>query len=269
MKNKIYDCITFFNENFIFNFRYNVLKDYVDTFVVCESKFDHRGKPKKLNFNPDKSINKEKIRYIILDNPFPNKTSIWENQAIQRDFMLSNLKFVDDDDYIFFSDPDEIPDPKVLIDFKLNKKFGIFLQECFNYKFNLHNPYESPWEGTRVCKKKNLKSIDYMRQKIKIKNLKSSIFRIDKEKSIEIFKEAGWHFNNLMSPEKISLKLKTFAHTEFSGDSFSSEKIIEEKISRQVDLFERGHNYNYKEIDENFPKYLLDNQSLFNEFIID
>ena len=27
------------------------------------------------------------------------------------------------------------------------------------------NKYETPWEGTRVCKKKNLKSIDYMRQK--------------------------------------------------------------------------------------------------------
>tara|TARA_B100000767_G_scaffold274290_2_gene306813 strand:+ start:474 stop:1283 length:810 start_codon:yes stop_codon:yes gene_type:complete len=269
MKNKIYDCITFFNENFIFNFRYNVLKNYVDTFVVCESKFDHKGKPKKLNFNPDKSINKEKIKYIILDNPFPNKTNIWENQAIQRDFMLSNLNFADDDDYIFFSDPDEIPDPNVLIDFKLKKKFGIFLQECFNYKFNLHNPYESPWEGTRVCKKKNLKSIDFMRQKVKIKNLKYNILRIDKEKSIEVFKEAGWHFNNLMSPEKISLKLKTFAHTEFAVDNFSSEKIIKEKILRKVDLFERGHNYNYKKIDESFPKYLLDNKNLFSEFILD
>ncbi|MDA7770094.1 glycosyl transferase family 17 [Candidatus Pelagibacter sp.] len=269
MKNKIYDCITFFNENFIFNFRYNVLKNYVDTFVVCESKFDHKGKPKKLNFNPDKSINKEKIKYIILDNPFPNKTNVWENQAIQRDFMLSNLNFVDDNDYIFFSDPDEIPDPKVLIDFKLKKKFGIFLQECFNYKFNLHNPHESPWEGTRVCKKKNLKSIDFMRQKIKIKNLKYNILRVDKEKSIEVFKGAGWHFNNLMSPEKISLKLKTFAHTEFAIDNFSSEKIIKEKISRQVDLFERGHKYSYKKIDESFPKYLLDNKNLFSEFILD
>ena len=43
------------------------------------------------------------------------------------------------------------------------------MQKCFNYKFNLFNKYESPWEGTRVCKKKNLKSIDYMRQKIKKK----------------------------------------------------------------------------------------------------
>ena len=27
-----------------------------------------------------------------------------------------------------FSDPDEIPDPKILENFELNKKFGIFLK---------------------------------------------------------------------------------------------------------------------------------------------
>ena len=55
---------------------------------------------------------------------------------------------------IFFSDPDEIINPKILQNFSLNKKYGIFLQNCFNYKFNLFNPYESPWEGTRVARKK-------------------------------------------------------------------------------------------------------------------
>ena len=43
------------------------------------------------------------------------------------------------------------------------------MQDCFNYKFNLFNPYESPWEGTRVAKKKHIKSLDYLRQKILIK----------------------------------------------------------------------------------------------------
>ena len=28
MQSKIYDCITFFDNNFMFNFRYNILKDY-------------------------------------------------------------------------------------------------------------------------------------------------------------------------------------------------------------------------------------------------
>ena len=47
MKNKIVDCITFFDNNFMFDFRYNVLKNYVDYFVICESTFDHKGNAKK------------------------------------------------------------------------------------------------------------------------------------------------------------------------------------------------------------------------------
>ena len=44
---KIVDCITFFDENYIFDFRYNVIKEFVDYFVICESKFDHKGNSKK------------------------------------------------------------------------------------------------------------------------------------------------------------------------------------------------------------------------------
>ena len=52
-KNKIYDCITFFDENLLVNARFEILKDVVDFFIVCESKYDHRGKEKELNFKPD------------------------------------------------------------------------------------------------------------------------------------------------------------------------------------------------------------------------
>ena len=46
--NKIFDCITFFNENFITNLRFEILNEEVDYFVVCESVFDHKGNKKKL-----------------------------------------------------------------------------------------------------------------------------------------------------------------------------------------------------------------------------
>ena len=52
------------------------------------------------------------------------------NQAIQREFLLKNLNFVNDDDYIFFSDPDEIPNVSLFQNFKLEKKYGIFLQKA-------------------------------------------------------------------------------------------------------------------------------------------
>ena len=32
----------------MFDLRYSILKDYVDLFVVCGSKFDHKGVEKKI-----------------------------------------------------------------------------------------------------------------------------------------------------------------------------------------------------------------------------
>jgi len=157
MTNKIYDCVTFYNENLQFDLRFNILEKYVDKFVICESRFDHKGHPKKLNFKIERFNNfKNKIIYLILENKCSDVSDPWKAQAYQRDFMLENLHEAKPNDYIFFSDPDEIPKPEILVNFELKKKYGIFLQDCFNYKFNLFNPFESPWEGTRVAKKKDL-----------------------------------------------------------------------------------------------------------------
>ena len=268
VKSKIIDCITFFDNNFMFELRYNILFNHVDYFVICESEYDHAGKKKGKKFIWKDYYEDGKIKYFCKPDPFPETTDRWKNQAIQREYLLKCLDFADQDDYIFFSDPDEIIKPEKLNNFFLNKKYGLFLHEFYNYKFNLYNPYETPWEGSRVCRKKNLKSIDYMRQKVKLKNLKYSFFRFDKEKSIEIFDDSGWHFNNIITPEEISIKLKTFAHSEFSDERFSSIEIIKKKIENREDLFERGHKYKIIELNKNFPKYILDNKDKCSEFII-
>ena len=107
-----------------------------------------------------------------------------------------------------------------------------------------------------------------MRQKVRSRNLKYNFFRFDKEKNIEIFKNGGWHFNNIMRPETISLKLKTFAHSEFSDKKFSDVEIIRSKIEKKVDLFDRGHQYKKVELDNTFPKYLVSNYEKYKPFIL-
>ena len=82
------------------------------------------------------------------------------------------------------------------------------MQNMYTYKLNIFNQFESPWEGTRICKKKNLKSIDWLRQKVIAKNLKHPFWRVDKEKNIELIQDGGWHFNYLLTPKQISKKLK-------------------------------------------------------------
>lgn len=264
---KKFDCITFFQENFITNIRFEILKDVVDFFVVCESKYDHRGNKKEINFQLLNSDLKKKVRHVILDHPFPEGLNLWQRQAYQREFIFNGIKDCEDDDYIMFSDPDEIPNPEVLKNFILKKKYAIFHQKCFNYKLNLLNPHETPWSGTRLTKKKYLLSFDFFRQKILEKNI-NKWWKFSVERNIEIVKNGGWHFNNLFSPKMISKKLKTFAHDEFSGEEYSDEKVIEEKIHKGIDLFNRGQKLKKVDIDNTYPRYILNKIKEFKEFIV-
>ena len=68
---KIIDCITFFDNNYIFDFRYNVLNELVDKFVICESLYDHKNNLKNRNFDlTEKYKNNSKIKYLLLKNLF-------------------------------------------------------------------------------------------------------------------------------------------------------------------------------------------------------
>ena len=267
-KNKIYDCVTFFDENLLVNTRFEILKDVVDYFVVVESMYDHKGDKKKINFKLLNLKFKNKVRHIVIKENFPNIKDRWETESFQREKIFLGLDDSQDNDLIMYSDSDEIPDPDLIKNLVLKKKYGIFLQKFFVYKINIFNKYETPWEGTRVCKKKNLKSFTHIRKKIRCKNTTKSFFNFKYEKSIEIIQDGGWHFNNLYSAEIISRKLKTFQHTEFNDEKYSSIENIKKKITNLEDLFGRNQKYLKIEINDEFPKYIRNNLGVFKDFIL-
>ena len=70
---KIIDCTTFYSEHLMMDIRFNVLNEYVDKFIVCESTISHSGKKKKLNFDINNYPKfKDKISYIVIDKEPPN-----------------------------------------------------------------------------------------------------------------------------------------------------------------------------------------------------
>jgi beta-1,4-mannosyl-glycoprotein beta-1,4-N-acetylglucosaminyltransferase len=248
--------------------RFAILNDVVDKFIVCESIYDHRGREKKINFSKKNFPRLEqKIEHIVIEKKFPEKNTPWQNQSWQREYIFEGLKDADSEDLIMFSDPDEIPNPRKLKKMILKKNFGIFFQNMYTYKLNLFNKYESPWEGTRICKKKNLKSIDWLRHKVLSKNLKYGFWRFDKEKNIQIIKDGGWHFNYLLKPGEIAKKFKSLAETSWDKEEFFNEENIIKKINQKKDLFNRGHFFEKVEIDESYPKYLQDNKKKYLEWI--
>ena len=40
---KIFDCFMYFDEELVLDLRLNILNEYVDYFVIVESKYTHKG----------------------------------------------------------------------------------------------------------------------------------------------------------------------------------------------------------------------------------
>tara|TARA_B100001123_G_C15309910_1_gene1024009 strand:+ start:51 stop:824 length:774 start_codon:yes stop_codon:yes gene_type:complete len=254
------------NEDLILELRLNTLKDKVNKFVIVEAKFDHSGRNKnKYNFDLNKFQNfKNKIEYLKIEN-FPHNFSNWERENFHRNYILKALSGLDKDDYIIISDVDEIPNLEKLNEILVsNKKYTAFEQKMIYYKFNLLNLTENEWYGSRMCKFKNLKSPQWLRNQ-KVKSY--PFFRFDKI-NWNIVKNGGWHFSNIMTPEKLSEKIKSFAHSEFNKPEFTDVRTIKQKIESKKDIFNR--NFEFKKItdEQDLPKYIKDNKSKFSEFLL-
>lgn len=107
-----------------------------------------------------------------------------------------------------------------------------------------------------------------MRHKVKKKNINYNIFRFDKEKSIQVIDNAGWHFSYLLTPEQIQRKIKTFAHTEFNHDQFYNLKNINDSVKNGVDLFGRNMKFKKVNLDNSYPEYILNNQDKYKQWIV-
>ena len=93
----------------------------------------------------------------------------------------------------------------------------------FMYKLNLQNIDESNWIGSKITKKKYLKTMQSLRD-LKFKDY--PFWRLDK-RDLQIIK-GGWHFSFLQTPDQILKKIKSFSHGEFNN-SVLNENNIEEK----------------------------------------
>ena len=178
---------------------------------------------------------------------------------------MKGLQKCHEDDLIILSDVDEIPDLKKLNQFNKKNKYAVFSQKMFNYKLNLLNETENNWHGSKICLKKNLKSPQWLRN---LKFKKYPFWRLDKLRHLQIIENGGWHFAYLQSPENISRKIKSFAHGEFNKPELIDLKNIKEKIDKGQDIFNRKMIYKKVEIDETFPKYIIENLEKLREWII-
>ena len=261
----ILDCVTYFDEELILELRLNILYEHVTCFIITEGKYDHRGNERELNFDIKKYKKfKDKIVYIPVEN-FPNLKNPWHMLEFQRNYSMNEINNYDDNTYILVSDIDEIPNPEKINEFIKNDfNYGVFEQLFFYYKLNLLNTSQSKWYGSKICKKKNLRNPNWLRE-YKIKQY--PWWRIDKPENLKIIKNGGWHFSFLYDVEGIIKKISSFQHTEFDKEEFKNKEIIKQKIKDGKDIFNRNFFFKKVNIDEKFPKFLVDNKDIYKNWI--
>ena len=289
---KIYDCFMFFDEEMLLDLRLNIMDKYVDKFVITEATYMHSGVPKKLVFDINKFQKfKDKIIYIVVDEPPPNlykvdekaninsrdrkrKLNAYKREIFQIQKTQDGLTNADSNDMIIVSDLDEIPNLENTDLRKINEKLIFFKQKFFCYKLNLIYSI-MPWWGSKACKKKYLKSPQWLRS---IKNKKYPLWRLDtllsqkKYTDIHFVMDGGWHFTNIRNSDDLEKKLLNFLHHidfEHSGLKLNDlKKLIEEKKvmynhkidSKRAEHDKWGEGGKLQKIKfDQMPKYIIDN----------
>ena len=273
MKNKIYDCFMFNNENDLLNIRLNILNQYVDYFVIIESAETHSGLKKKLFFDVEKFPEfKNKIIYGVIEK-FPHNFSAWEKENYQRNFISKFLKEAEDDDFILISDLDEIPNLNNINFKNFREKIIVFQQRLFFYKLNIGELTPS-WHGSKCTKKKYLKNPQWLRNLKTYKRYK--FYRLDKiffsqtyEHNFVIIKNAGWHFTWLGDINFIKSKLKSFAHTELNTLKVNNNDFINRCI-KEMKPIEQKQKLELKKLSltkEFIPEYILKNLEKYEHLL--
>ena len=294
---KIFDCTTYFDEPMIYNLRLNILDKKVDEFVVCEALYTHKGEKKKINF--DKNLYpkfKNRITHLVVQNEPKNLIPLEKNSS--KEYLILNhssfrlnaaerirkqrneiAKLFDsknNEDWIIYSDSDEIPNLDNINLDQVNKKIVLFNQDVFYYKFNLRLPSHE-WFGSKACRYKDLTSITDLRY-IKTKKFSwwrfDTLFKKDKFMNLHVVKNGGWHFTEVKTAKEIYNKHQNDEHHDEFDLTGISEKDIENMIKDQyipydhtIDKkdYEKKWNKNnrvklLKVSDDKLPSYLLNNR---------
>ena len=287
----------FFDEEMLLELRLNTLDKFVDKFVIVESAYTHSGKEKKLIFDINKYPKfKEKIDYIIVrDLPhgieqiskddsnleITNKEimNALRRENFQRNAIKRGLINANDNDWIIISDLDEIPDLSNINFNSINKKIIFFKQKVFYYKLNLELK-TLRWIGSKACKKKYLKSPQWLRNvkdKIYPKWRVDIIFSEKRYNSVFFVENGGWHFSFVKKPEDIEKKLKSYLHhREYDLDPLGIENIKDLINSKAVIYDHRVDQTQYKfgggqkleKIDIKFlPEYIFSQKEKYLEWL--
>lgn len=263
----VIDCVTFNGERELFDLRYNILKDYVDEFIVIEFDKTFAGENREITeesamffWQYDKVTHVihreedyEKYREMAQLSPNTTGADHWKREFMQKESIKDALTLLQDNDTVFIGDVDEIYDEtsvetaKFL--FRLVPETSIKLRLRV-YTYYLNNRSTEIFWGTLVSKYVHVKKncLNHMRSNATGQN------------SIE----TGWHFTSMGGTESVKKKL-TDSYTQESYATPAVLDNLEYNMAENKDFL--GRNFTYTTDETEWPQYLKDNREKYINLI--
>jgi beta-1,4-mannosyl-glycoprotein beta-1,4-N-acetylglucosaminyltransferase len=227
------DCFIFYNELELLTYRFHLLNEVVDYFILVESTHAFIGTPKKLVYQENKHLFdawNHKIIHIVVED-FPHvqpvkKENVWNNEIFQRNAISRGISSIPlhDSDIILISDVDEIPDPRTLR--TVQEVTGVQSLHMDMYYYNLNTKLKTPWTKSKMLSYRTYRE------------LKSSCDALRNMKGPLLFK-GGWHLSYFGDDSFISDKIQHFSHQELNKYKYTNEQNIRHRVQHQLDLFGR------------------------------
>lgn len=277
----VYDCIPFFNELDILKMRLHILDPIVDQFVIEEATVTFSGEPKELCFEKNKELFQEflpKIEYIVVDDS-PVNTTTHLRDKFQKNALVKGLKDASDEDVILLSDVDEIPNPEVLKDIIADfdpEKIYHLAQRMFYCYLNMEEVSgkllsitgdfpgvkRKLWLGTKVFSKRSIPKNGIIELREAPVTAKNAVRIAD----------GGWHFGYMGSKgeknvaKRIGTKVVAAAHQEYNDSVLLAEAA--DRLILGQDMFGRDASFKRVEIDDSYPRYLLEHRKEYEYLIM-
>jgi len=226
---KLIDGFGFYNELGLLKYRLDTLYDIVDNFILVEATTTYMGNLKELFYEKNKHLYEkyqDKIIHIIVDD-MPDASDPWKPENHQRRCIsrgLQNLN-LQDEDLILVSDLDEIPNPKILSELKITGCKSMFSLNQDLYYYNLTNLVNNSWVHPKIF------SYSFYKNTLKYDTNSCRLM------NVPILNNGGWHLSYFGDSSFISNKIKNFAHKEYNSEEYTDKLKIEERIRRNVAVF--------------------------------
>jgi hypothetical protein len=269
---KLYDCFTFYNELDLLELRLAELYNTVDHFVIVESNqtFTNRAKPFLFDENRQRySQYLDKIIHVKVDD-MPGSSNPWDNEIHQRNAIMRGLTGANDDDIVVVSDVDEVLRKQAVEHIRHSEQTLFALRmPIFNFKFNYIKVNPDRYNIWAMAARR---SVFNDISPNSLRDMRFSFFACDyqfRNNGCEVIEHGGWHFGYLGDRDYLIDKAKSFSHQEANTPEFIAQIDPDASIAKRASWLQDGGDvYEIIELDNYFPRHLLENQTKYQQYIL-